>query len=76
MAEISSKQCQNGDINRGLKIKRDVKLYFTKGYVTEAFLCNSLFNPMTAFSDNLLRIPKLDTFIMRKYVIRQNGFCD
>jgi len=50
MAEIRSDQYQNGDMNRGVKIKRDVKLYFTKSYEIAVFLCNSMFNPMTGMS--------------------------
>ena len=32
--------CQNGDINREVEIKRNVKLSLIKRYVTEMFLCN------------------------------------
>jgi hypothetical protein len=70
MAEIRANWCQNGDKQKGVKIKRDVKLYLTKSYVTEAFLCHSMFNPLTAYSANQFKIPTFDTLIMRYCVIR------
>ncbi len=52
MAEIQANRCQNSDMQKGVKIKRDVKLYLTKSYVMAVFLCISMFNPMTTFSFN------------------------
>ena len=42
-----------GDMNRGVKIKRDVKLYLTKSYKMAVFLCHSMFNTMTTFSADM-----------------------
>jgi len=49
-AEIRPDQYQNGDKQKEVKIKQDVKLYITKSYVIEVFLYNSMFNPMTGMS--------------------------
>ena len=46
--EIQSKQCQNGDKNQGIKIKRDIKLYLSKSYEMAVFLCQRMFNTITA----------------------------
>lgn len=46
MAEIRPDQYQNGDKQKGVEIKRDVKLYITKSYVIEVFLFYSMFNPL------------------------------
>ena len=46
MAEIRAKRCQNGDTQKGVEIKQDVKLYIINSYVIEVFLFNSIFNTM------------------------------
>ena len=49
MAENRSNWCQSGDMNRSLKIKEDVTLYFTESYVMRAFLCQRMFKTFTTF---------------------------
>ena len=53
MAEIRPDQYQNGDKQKDLEIKRDVKLYIMKSYVMELFLCNSMFNTMATFTADM-----------------------
>ena len=57
-------------MNRGVKIKRDVKLYLTKSYKMAVFLCHSMFNPLATFTANQFIIPAFDTLIMRYGVVR------
>jgi len=63
MAEIRPDQYQNRDKQKDVEIKRDVKLYITKSYVIEVFLCNSMFNPMTTFPASWFEIPEFDMLI-------------
>ena len=46
MDEIHANRCQNGDMHKDFKIKRNVTLYFTSSYVMAVFLCISMFNPI------------------------------
>lgn len=40
---------------KGVKIKRNIKLYITKSYEMEVFLCISIYK-MVAFSKNFLSL--------------------
>jgi len=69
MAEIRPDQYQNGDKQKNVEIKRDVKLYFTKSYVMAVFLCISMFNTLSTFSADLFDIHKFDLLFMKYYVM-------
>ena len=68
--QIRASWCQNGDKNRGVEFKLNVKLCITKSYEMEIFLCHSMFNPMTTFSADWFKIPEFDVFLMSEHVIR------
>ena len=57
MAEIQASWCQNGDINKGVKIKQVITLHITESYMMAVFLCQRMFNPMTAFYANRFKTP-------------------
>ena len=48
-AEIHANRCQNGDMHKDVKIKRDVTPYLTSSYVMEMFFYISMFNPFDYF---------------------------
>ncbi|MBA7642903.1 hypothetical protein ES703_50612 [subsurface metagenome] len=66
MVEIHPEQYQNGDKQQGILIKRNITIYSARSYITEVFLCHSMFNTMTAFSANMFKNPGFDTLIMRE----------
>jgi len=47
MAEIRSNWCQNGDIQQGILIKRDISMYSERSYITEVLHGQRMFNTMT-----------------------------
>ena len=47
MAEIQANWCQNGDSQQGILIKRNVKPYSERSYITEVFHGQRMFNPFT-----------------------------
>jgi len=49
MIEIHPDQYQNGDKQKDIETERDVKLYITKSYVMEMFLCQRMFKTFTIF---------------------------
>jgi len=65
MAEIRSDQYQNRDKQKDVEIKRDVKLYITKSYMTVVFLCISMFNTLTTANEQrtLKPMPNFNYFV-------------
>ncbi len=76
MAEIRPDQYQNGDKQKDVEIKRDVKLYLTKSYVIAVFLCISMFNPLFALPPGWLKISWVDAFIMSLWIVRSGTLGD
>jgi len=64
-AETRSDQYQNGDKQQGVLIKSDVRLYLTKSYVMQCFLCISVSNLVYAFSANRFKVLDFGMLIMR-----------
>ena len=56
-------------MNLGFEIRQSLTEYVTRSYVIEAFLCKRMFNPLTTFSFNQVKIPRIDTLIMSLLVI-------
>jgi hypothetical protein len=56
-------------MHKVVKIEQGINRYLTRSYIMVAFLCNSMFNPMTVFSASQVKIPKFDTIIMSLEVI-------